>query len=183
MSLDPTPSTAITPAYVRAMALYGAWQNRSLLAAADGLDEAARRLNRGAFFGSIHATLSHLLWGDRAWLARFTDGERPPGGIAESTTLFPDWEGLKRERGVTDASILAWAETLDPAWLEGDLSWFSGAFGRELTRPRWQLVAHMFNHATHHRGQVHAMLTAAGATPDATDLMRLDLEAPPPHGR
>jgi uncharacterized damage-inducible protein DinB len=64
-----------------------------------------------------------------------------------------------------------WADGLGPAWLEGDLTWYSGAAKRELTRPKWVLLAHFFNHQTHHRGQVHCMLTQAGGRPQATDLM------------
>ncbi|MEZ5861079.1 MAG: DinB family protein [Geminicoccaceae bacterium] len=66
--------------------------------------------------------------------------------------------------------LLEWARGLDPGWLAGELSWHSGAIGREVTRPRALLVAHLFNHQTHHRGQVHAMLTAAGAKTGPTDL-------------
>jgi len=62
------------------------------------------------------------------------------------------------------------AGTLRPAQLRGEMTWWSGAEGAEVTRPRALCVAHLFNHQTHHRGQVHAMLTAAGLRPPATDL-------------
>ena len=55
----------ITHGYVRTMAEYNLWQNQNLYGAADGLGDAARREPRGAFFGSIHATLNHLLWADQ----------------------------------------------------------------------------------------------------------------------
>jgi uncharacterized damage-inducible protein DinB len=80
------------------------------------------------------------------------------------------WEELKRERQAFDQVIIDWASTLDPRWLEGDLTWFSSAVGREVTKPKRLLVAHMFNHQTHHRGQVHCMLTQCGVEPGATDL-------------
>lgn len=70
-----------------------------------------------------------------------------------------------------DGRIRAWADRLGPAALRGDLAWHSGATGREVTKPIATCVAHMFNHQTHHRGQIHAMLTAAGMTPEATDLV------------
>jgi uncharacterized damage-inducible protein DinB len=69
-----------------------------------------------------------------------------------------------------DETIIEWAERLEPQWLAGDLTWYSGAMGRELTKPRALLVAHMFNHQTHHRGQVHCLLTQFKRKPDATDL-------------
>ncbi len=160
----------IDAAWVRLMAAYNAEMNRRLYAAADRLDEAARIAPRGAFFGSIHATLSHLVWGDRSWMARFAGWPKPEGGIADSVRLHPDWAGLKAARIEIDAGIVAWAASLDPDWLRGDLGWFSGALGRHVERPVWVLVTHMFNHQTHHRGQVHAMLTASGQATGDTDL-------------
>jgi len=61
----------ITPEYVQTMARYALWQNESVFSAADSLTEAQRREDRGAFFGSIHHTLNHLLWGDHIWMHRF----------------------------------------------------------------------------------------------------------------
>ena len=160
----------ISRGYVQTMARYNAWQNRSLYAAADGLTHDERTLERGAFFGSIHKTLSHLMWGDQIWMSRFADVEPPPGGIAESVNFHADWSDLRTARSKLDDVIMGWADTVSADWLDGDLTWYSGAAGRELTKPVAQLVIHFFNHQTHHRGQVHAMLTAAGAQPDDTDL-------------
>jgi uncharacterized damage-inducible protein DinB len=84
--------------------------------------------------------------------------------------MFDSWEELERERWAFDQVIIDWAEKLDPAWLEGDLSWYSGAIQREVTKPKALLVVNMFNHQTHHRGQVHCMLTQAGVRPGDTDL-------------
>lgn len=161
----------ISPAYARTMARYNQWQNESLYAAAATLTDAARRENRGAFFGSVHGTLSHLFWGDSVWFNRFTGWPNPAVGMKDSPVFRPDWDQLAEDRKALDAAIIAWAEGLDPAWLEGDLVWMSFVAGRELRRPRALLVTHFFNHQTHHRGQVHAMLTAAGAKPEDTDLM------------
>ncbi len=162
----------IDPAYVQRMARYNRWQNQNLYGVADTLDDAERRRERGAFFGSIHKTLSHLRWADQTWMSRFaSDVAKPLGGIPDSVSLFPDWDELKRERAGFDETMIGWADNVDPAWLTGDLTWFSGALGRELTRPVSILVTHFFNHQTHHRGQVHCMLTQAGGKPHATDLM------------
>jgi uncharacterized damage-inducible protein DinB len=161
----------ITVDYVRAMAEYNCWQNENLYGTADELSDAARKEQRGAWFGSIHGTLNHLLFGDQIWMSRFAGTPKPKApGIPESVSMYESWDELKRERAAFDQAILDWAERLDPAWLEGELTWFSGAVGRELTRPKWMLVAHMFNHQTHHRGQVHCMLTQAGTRPGTTDL-------------
>ncbi|QYX58559.1 DinB family protein [Roseovarius sp. SCSIO 43702] len=152
------------------MARYNAWQNDSLLAAAKTLDPVDRTAERGAFFGSITGTLSHLLWADLLWMSRFDGGETPEGGIGESAALFDDWQDYLARREAADRRIVDWAEGLDEAALGGDLTWHSGALGREVTKPRAVCVVHFFNHQTHHRGQVHAMLTAAGARPGDTDL-------------
>ena len=160
----------ISPAYVQVMARYNRWQNKSLYGAADGLDEADRTADRGAFFGSIHGTLSHLLWGDTIWMSRFDGWDAPGGGIPESPRMELDWSALKTARAGADARIVDWSERVGPEDLAGDLTWYSGAAGRELTKPRALLVLHLFNHQVHHRGQVHAMLTAAGARPDDSDL-------------
>jgi uncharacterized damage-inducible protein DinB len=162
--------TMIGVDYVQRMARYNRWQNQSLYGAADGLPDEERRRQRGAFFDSIHATLNHLLWGDRMWMSRFAETPRPAGGIPESIALYEAWDDLKRERAAFDATIIDWADRLDPAWPDGDLTYYSGAAKRDLTRPRALLLMHLFNHQTHHRGQVHCMLTQAGAKPGVTDL-------------
>ena len=157
----------ITPEYVQMMARYNGWQNRSIYGAADTLDDVERRLDRGAFFGSIHNTLGHILWGDTLWMSRF-DGWQPPtdeGGI-----VIADWEGLKQARIAADARFIDWGVRVTQADLEGDFSWYSGAMRRDFTKSKAVCVMQVFNHQTHHRGQVHAMLTAAGAKPDDTDL-------------
>ncbi|RVT84153.1 damage-inducible protein DinB [Rhodobacteraceae bacterium CCMM004] len=157
--------------YVRVMARYNTWQNASLLTAADTLDDDALEQNRGAYFGSIRCTMSHLLWGDAVWLARFTGSAAPTIGIPDSVDFAPDYDGLAPRRRETDARIEAWAAGVSDADLEGQLSWHSAALGREVAVPLSACVVHFFNHQTHHRGQIHAMLTAAGAVPDDTDLV------------
>ena len=157
-------------AYVQRMARYNRWQNENIYGVADRLSAAECARERGAFFGSIHKTLNHLLWADQVWMHRFAGTPKPQGGIAESVSLFGDWERLKAARADLDQTIVDWAGTVEPQWLAADHSYFSGAIGREVTKPRWILVTHMFNHQTHHRGQVHCMLTQAGGKPSDTDL-------------
>jgi uncharacterized damage-inducible protein DinB len=161
----------ITVAYVRAMADYNQWQNENLYGAADRLTDAQRREPRGAFFGSIHATLNHLLWADQIWMSRLAGTPKPKApGIPGSVGMFEGWEELKRERVAFDRIILDWAGRPDQGWLEGDLTWLSGATGRQLSKPKGLLITHMFNHQTHHRGQVHCLLTQCGVKPGITDL-------------
>ena len=163
----------ITVDYCRTMAAYNSWQNRSLVGAASGLPEAERLAPRGAFFGSIQGTLVHLLWGDTVWMSRFDGWEKPATPIAESPGYVSDWDDYVRRRAEADARIEDWAGRVTAAWLAGTQTWYSGSQGRDVTRPTAFNVAHFFNHQTHHRGQVHAMLTAAGARPGDTDLFVL----------
>jgi uncharacterized damage-inducible protein DinB len=160
----------IDRAYVQRMARYNRWQNENLYGVADRLPAEERRRARGAFFGSIENTLNHLLWADQIWMSRFAGTPKPRGGIAESVSLYSDWETLKSARADFDRTIIDWADTVQPEWLAGDMTYFSGAIRCEVTAPRWMLVTHLFNHQTHHRGQVHCMLTQAGGKPSDTDL-------------
>ncbi|MEO1541643.1 MAG: DinB family protein [Pseudomonadota bacterium] len=161
----------ITADWARMMARYTQWQNGAIFGAANVLTDADRQMDRGAFFGSIETTLNHLLWGDRIWMSRFTGtGSPKQASITDSVREEPDWPALLFARARFDTEILGWAEGLDDATLRGDLTWYSGAAGREVTRPLALCVTHFFNHGTHHRGQVHGMLTAAGARTEDTDL-------------
>ena len=160
----------ITPAYVRTMAAYNAEMNRRWYAAADTLTDDQRRADRGAFFGSIHGTLCHLVWGDTIWMARFAGWPQPPVSQQDSPRMIGDWTELKATRFDMDARLIAWAETVTQAWLDSDLAWFSGSVQKDLVMNRGLLVTHMFNHQTHHRGQAHALLTGFGASTGDTDL-------------
>ena len=164
----------ITPDYCRTMAQYNAWQNTGLRKLIEGMDEAELKADRGAFFGSLWATANHLLWGDLIWMSRFDGGARPEGGIKDSPGLCPtkgDWEALRYR---TDGRIRSWAEGLVGVDLVGDLTWYSGASGREVTKPLALCITHFFNHQTHHRGQMHAMLTAMGHDLPDTDLFLME---------
>lgn len=161
----------ITPQHAQTMARYNRWQNRSLYREAGKLSDDDRKSPRGAFFGSVHATLSHLLFGDQVWMHRFGHPDKPRAkSIPDSVHAYPDWAELTAARAAFDEVIIAWADGLDPAWLAGALTWTPPALGTPLTKPRWLLVTHLFNHQTHHRGQVHCLLTGFGMKPDDTDL-------------
>ena len=160
----------ITPAYVRLMAAYNAEMNRRVYAAAGRIADAARRADRGVFWKSLHGTLCHLVWADRIWMHRFEGWPRPAGRLAESGALFDDFDLLAADRAVVDAGMQRWAEGVDEAWLAQELVWTSGSAGREMRHGRSLIVAHLFNHQTHHRGQAHALITACGEDTGDTDL-------------
>ncbi len=163
----------ITPAYVRKMAAYNTEMNRRLYDAAQHLDDTERRANRGAFFGSIQGTLSHLVWADQMWMSRFDGGEKPTVPLSQSGALFTEFAPMRIAREAEDARMTGWATHVTQDWLDGDLSWFSGATQSQRTAGRALLVMHVFNHQTHHRGQAHALLTRAEQDTGATDLFVL----------
>ncbi|MBS2011739.1 MAG: damage-inducible protein DinB [Deltaproteobacteria bacterium] len=167
----------MTPEHAIAMARYNRWMNEKLYAVAAQLTDEERKRDRGAFFGSIHRTLNHLLLADRVWLARFTgatlaDGELGPGGIkALDQELYADFDELRRERSKTDDALDAYVATLTPEKLAGPLRFLRRGVTNEL--PLWHAVAHAFNHQTHHRGQVTTLLMQAGHDPGVTDLVAM----------
>ena len=163
----------ITSDFCRVMASYNSWQNQSLIRAADDLSHAARWLDRGAFFRSIGATLNHLYWADALILARLNGNERPQDTIRHSLTDPSDWSDYKTRRKARDREIEDWAEALTDGDLTGTVAWYQADGTTRIVISKPLCAAQLFNHQTHHRGQVHAMLTAAGVTPEATDLTAL----------
>jgi uncharacterized damage-inducible protein DinB len=162
----------VTPAYVGTMARYNRLMNERLYEAAARIPDAERRRDKGAFWGSIFGTLNHLLWADRMWMSRFEPSKwsKPETPQKDSASLIGSFEALHDARGRADAMIEAWAGTVTEAWLAADLRWVSGSVGYEVTMPSSFLVVHFFNHQTHHRGQAHALITAAGEKTGDTDL-------------
>jgi uncharacterized damage-inducible protein DinB len=164
----------------RALARYNTWMNRRLYATCGGLSDEERRRDRGAFFGSIHRTLNHVLLADRVWMTRFTGdrerfASRDAGGAVIAITglsqeLYADWDQLARERAVTDAAIEAWVADLDDEKLTATFTYKSMG-GAPAEHTLWWAVAHFFNHQTHHRGQVTTLLSQAGVDPGVTDLI------------
>jgi uncharacterized damage-inducible protein DinB len=160
----------ITPAYIRTLAAYNSEMNRRLYGPASRLTDAERKAERGVFWGSLHKTLVHILWGDYSWMSRFAGWEKPEGALKQSAEWFDDFAKLQDSRFDADRRIEQWAATVDQRWIDTPLTWFSGAALREVTAPKGLLVTHFFNHQTHHRGQAHALITAAGERTDDTDL-------------
>ena len=160
----------IDNAYIRMMARYNRWQNDALFAAADSLDDDQRKEGKGAFWTSVHGTLSHLYWADRLWMSRFGVAEAPDVPMKGSPTFVQDWNTLKRRRRELDDAITAWADGFAAGPVSGDLTWFSGVLKREVRAPLGVIIPHIFNHQTHHRGQAHALITAQGGVTLDTDL-------------
>ena len=156
------------PMQFRLMAAYNRWMNGKLYGLCETLSDEERKRDLGAFFRSVHGTLNHLLWGDLMWMSRFDGGPKPATKIDK--VIHDDFAALAREREATDARIVTWAETLTADWLASLLEWKSGIDGRVRRLPHWVVVTQMFNHQTHHRGQVATLLKQLGRDPGETDI-------------
>ena len=150
------------------LARYNSWTNQRVYAAAAALPDAEYRGERGAFFGSVHATLNHVLVGDRIWLRRMT-GEGPTYERLD-LILQEQLGALRSAREAEDERIVKWVDQLDDAKLGGLFSYRTITQPTEITQPLAPALVHFFNHQTHHRGQVHAMLTAIGGRQAAPSL-------------
>lgn len=171
----------ISNIHLRTMARYNRWQNESLYAAAATLPDARRREACGAYWGSIHGTLTHLYWADCIWLSRFEVVERPDAPLKQSAAFVAEWDALAQKRQVLDATLVDWCDSFPSGPVTGTLKWYSGAMGREAEAPLALVLTHLFNHQTHHRGQAHALLTRAGAGTADTDLIMMPPEFYPPN--
>jgi len=156
------------------LAAYNAWANRRLYEAAAALPDADYRADRGAFFGSVHGTLNHLFVADRIWMRRFT-GE---GGVADrlDAILFEDLGDLRRAREAEDARILGYVDALSEAALAGLLRYRTISRPADIEQPLAPALMHFFNHQTHHRGQVHALLTGLTGEAPSLDLIVMQRE-------
>lgn len=154
--------------YPLLMAEYNAWMNGKVYSACALLSDEERKRDAGAFFKSIHGTLNHLLWGDRVWLSRFNGKSYTTGRVGDD--LYAHFDELSAARSEHDADLLSWARGVTPEWLREPMTWQSRLYGFTQTEPRWVLVTQMFNHQTHHRGQLHTLLTQLGVDLGPTDV-------------
>jgi uncharacterized damage-inducible protein DinB len=150
------------------MARYNQWMNEKIYAVCADIPDAARRKDLGAFFKSIHGTLNHLMYGDKAWMNRFTG--QSIENLSMDKELYSDFDKLRKERERMDRDIIEWSRRLQPDWLAADFEFTSKVDNKPRTMPAWALVMHMFNHQTHHRGQVTTLIKQLGHEPGVTDI-------------
>ncbi len=147
---------------------YNMWMNQNIFDICDSLTDEIRNKDMDAFFGSIHRTLDHILYGDKAWLERLRDASFTPRDI--NKILYPVWEDLKQQRIIVDKEIDDWVKTLNKTELEKTHTYTSNVDGKQRSVPYWVLVQHIFNHQTHHRGQLTTLLSQLGIDFGSTDL-------------
>ena len=167
----------MTPEVSRAFARYNRWMNDKVYTAAARLSDEERKRDRGAFFRSIHGVLNHILLADRVWLGRLAGRVAEPGFIgvdgikALDQELASDFEDLRRQREITDTAIDAWVHTLTAESLAGTIRIVRKGAAQDL--PLWWIATHLFNHQTHHRGQITTLFTQQGCDPGSTDLFAM----------
>jgi uncharacterized damage-inducible protein DinB len=145
---------------------YNAWANGRLYAATALLGTEQYRADRGAFFKSVCGTLNHLLATDRIWMRRFTGEGDAPDRL--EVILFETFDELRAARGAEDRRIISYVDGLDDDRLAGTIKYRRASSPEQFEQQLAPALAHWFNHQTHHRGQVHALLT--GLTGEAPEL-------------
>lgn len=154
-------------AHFMTMAAYNRWANRRLYAAAAKLPDDQYKADRGAFFGSLHGTLNHILVADRMWLYRLTGTGSLPVRLDE--ILYGDLPALTQAREAEDERIVQVVSEFQESDWDRVLN-YRRANGNPASTPIGQVLAHFFNHHAHHRGQAHAIITGCGGEGPELDL-------------
>ncbi len=159
--------------YLSTMANYNTWANSRIFELCANLNDYEYRLDRNSFFGSIHHTLNHILLVDILWMARLK-GEEPYGIDSLNQTLYDDFNQLRAERIRQDQKLTEFIVGIDSSELSRTLK-FRRMDGRDCEGTVEDFIATLFNHQTHHRGQIHTMLTQSGiSNSDMPDLDVVD---------
>jgi len=153
--------------YFATFAQYNAWANKRLYEACALLPESVYMAKRPAFFGSIHATLNHLMVGDRIWLGRI---EARPEKLALNQILYGDLTALRVARLAEDERLIHVVERIEVDALDKPLDYMNSR-GERFHTPLRIVLGHLFNHQTHHRAQVHDMLMQTDVAPPVLDLI------------
>jgi uncharacterized damage-inducible protein DinB len=152
------------------LARYNRIANERLFAKCAELDDAEYRKRRAGSFGSIHGLLNHILLGDRRWMGLFEGGERATPPLNQ--ILYHDFSGLRIARVHEDARIESFFAGIEAAfWIQSFA--YTNHQGKDYVEAAHVACGHLFNHQTHHRGQVHVMLSQTPVAPPSLDLHRI----------
>lgn len=149
------------------MARYHGWAYQVLLDGLTQVGEDNYRRDAGLFFGSIHQTLNHLLLVDRLWFGRFTDHPYPVRHLGQE--ICAGREELAKALIQQAGQWVAFSETAHAASFPERLS-YQNTEGKPRNMPYFETLMHVFNHGTHHRGQVSAAMTRMGYAAPEMDL-------------
>ena len=154
--------------YYELMAEYNMWMDGKIYAVCAEISDEERKKDMGAFFKSIHSTLNHIYLGDIAWLERLRDNKFTPRKLG--IDLFNDFRELRAAQEKMDDEIVVWARTLTEDYLNAPYNYLSNVDMKTRILPTWVLATHMFNHQTHHRGQLTTLMKQLGYEPGITDI-------------
>jgi uncharacterized damage-inducible protein DinB len=157
------------------LAAYNRWANRRLYAAAAELEDADYRVDHGAFFGSVHGTLNHILTGDRIWLGRLTGQGDVPARLDQ--ILYDSLEDLRAAREAEDGRIVSYVAALSDADLAGTVRYRTITGPVDIEQELLPVLINFFNHQTHHRGQAHCLLTRIANRAPSLDLLMFQRES------
>jgi uncharacterized damage-inducible protein DinB len=156
------------------MARYNAWANARAYEMARRLPDEQYRQDTGAYFRSLHGTFNHIMTADLIWMRRLTGSGDHPNRL--SAIVIDELQSLSAARQRLDQRIIDFVEALSNLQLEETLD-YRMLDGTSATQPRREILAHLFNHQTHHRGQAHAIMTMLGiAEPPPLDLLIMQRE-------
>ncbi len=162
------------------LAQYNKSMNAKLYRVASILDKAKLEQDRGAYFGSILGTLNHILVGDTIWLKRFSAHQsqfpslnyvrslRAPESLSE--IIYSNFAELREAREIMDGVIVDFALDATEEDYRANLS-YTNTSGVSSSRNFGSLVQHLYNHQTHHRGQVTTLFNQLGLDCGVTDLL------------
>lgn len=148
---------------------YNAWANERIYDVAATLSDADYRADRGAFFKSVHGTLNHMVVADRIWMRRFTDTGESPSRL--DAILFENFGELREARRAEDKRIVNWVAALSDEDIAANFRYRNVTNPQTIEQPRAPAMDHFFNHQTHHRGQLHGLLTAITGDAPSLDLI------------
>jgi len=154
--------------YFITLARYNRWANKRIFAACEQLSEDDYRKQRDGVFLSIHLTLNHILLIDRIWMCRLRDKKIKIDTLRKE--LHSSRDALRIARKMRDDKIILAVERMKKRHLQRTLDYVDRR-GEAHSTPMPYVLAHMFNHATHHRGQVHDMLSETDVPPPTVDLI------------
>jgi len=154
--------------YVRLMAEYNVWMNERVYAACRGLSDEERKRDRGAFFKSVHGTLDHIVHIDRLFMSSLLGWGLTLGPLDQ--LVFSDFDALHTERVRLDQALLDYARDLQEGALAERRDSRNPISKRRRIMPRYLTIVQMFNHQTHHRGQLTTLLAQLGLDIGSTDL-------------
>jgi uncharacterized damage-inducible protein DinB len=157
----------MTPEHVRLLFLYNQWANRRVIEACAALTEEQYLRGLGSSFTSVRDTLAHIYGGEWVWHERLFGRSHP--GLPPASD-FPDLAAVKQKLEKKDAQFIEYISNLTPADLDRVIR-YRNIWGEEMAPQLWQMLQHLANHGTYHRGQVTTLLRQLGAKPISTDLI------------